>query len=669
MADSSTVRAPRPSRAATLVIVFAVALLARGLYLLQLRAAPFFAFHIGDAKGYHDWALRIAGGEWVGQEVFYQAPLYPYFLGTLYAGFSDDVGLVRLVQVVLGSIACVLIADAARRLFSPKAGLLAGLLLALYPPAIFFDALIQKSVLDGFFLALSLRLLVAATESGRKAPWFLAGVAIGGLVLSRENALVFVGAIGLWLGWTAWRIGPRQLVLAALFVAGLATVLSPVVVRNRIVGGGFYLTTSQLGPNLYIGNNPKADGTYRPLRAGRGNVRFERQDATALAEQALGRKLTPAEVSGYWTGEVLRYVREQPAEWMQLMLRKAWLVWNAIELEDSEDLHTFLEWSPPIAALARVWHFGVLAPFAVLGLFITWRERRRLGLFYLLLAAYAASVTVFYVFARYRYPLVPFLILFAAAGLAGAASWLGSSRRLALVGAGVATLGMAVASNWPTPFEQGLGAATRHSIGNHLRRAGEPEAAERYYREALAIHPNMARAHLGLAELLRESGRVDAAVDHYRKGIALQQRRGATVGADVHYGFGLAYLARRQLHPALDQFEIATARNPLWPVPLNASAWLLATDPDPSVRRPERALRLAEQANSLAGKRSATVLDTLAAAQAASGDFERARTTAQAALTLAEADDRLKLADEIRTRLALYERSEPFIQRSGDGRQ
>ena len=84
---------------------------------------------------------------------------------------------------------------------------------------------------------------------------------------------------------------------AALFLAGLAIVLVPVAARNSYVGGGFYVTTSQFGPNFYIGNNPAADGTYQSLRFGRGAPEYERQDATELAERALGKRLTPAEVS------------------------------------------------------------------------------------------------------------------------------------------------------------------------------------------------------------------------------------------------------------------------------------------------------------------------------------------------------------------------------------
>jgi hypothetical protein len=54
-------------------------------------------------------------------------------------------------------------------------------------------------------------------------------------------------------------------------------------------------------------------------------------------------------------------------------------------------------------------------PLAIAGMIATWPDRRRLSIVYALALAYAASVVLFFVFARYRYPLVPFLIVFASA--------------------------------------------------------------------------------------------------------------------------------------------------------------------------------------------------------------------------------------------------------------
>ena len=150
--------------------VFATALVVRLAHVWQMRASPFFSVLMGDSRGYDEWAQRIAGGEWWGREVFYQAPLYPYFLGTIYAMAGRHLLLVRLVQALIGSASCVFVALAASRLVSRRAGIVAGAVLALYAPAIFFDGLLQKSVLDVFFVSLALWLIAQVYRAGRPAP-------------------------------------------------------------------------------------------------------------------------------------------------------------------------------------------------------------------------------------------------------------------------------------------------------------------------------------------------------------------------------------------------------------------------------------------------------------------------------------------------------------------
>src|SRR5436309_14444256 len=70
--------------APAVLVIFALALTLRIIHIWQMRSSPFFSVLIGDARGYDQWAQRIAGGDWVGRDVFYQAPLYPYFLAFIY---------------------------------------------------------------------------------------------------------------------------------------------------------------------------------------------------------------------------------------------------------------------------------------------------------------------------------------------------------------------------------------------------------------------------------------------------------------------------------------------------------------------------------------------------------------------------------------------------------
>src|SRR6266542_1760020 len=105
--------------------VFAFALILRALHLWQLRRAPFFTLLMGDALSYDLWAQRIAAGDWLGRDVFYQAPLYPYMLGVVYRLFGHDLMVARICQALLGSVACALITIAGGRLFGRRAGLVA----------------------------------------------------------------------------------------------------------------------------------------------------------------------------------------------------------------------------------------------------------------------------------------------------------------------------------------------------------------------------------------------------------------------------------------------------------------------------------------------------------------------------------------------------------------
>src|SRR5687767_4409240 len=200
------------------LIIVAAALAIRILHVWQIRPSPFCDVLMGDANGYDLWAQRLAGGDWIGSDVFYQAPLYPYFLGVIYAIFGRDLLVVRIVQALIGSASCVLLGMAGARLFSTRIGLIAGLALALWAPAIFFEGLLQKSVLDMFFVCLALYLIArlvgnrpfdklraAPSEvegrepgAGSRTTWLALGLAMGALALTRENALVFIGVILIW---------------------------------------------------------------------------------------------------------------------------------------------------------------------------------------------------------------------------------------------------------------------------------------------------------------------------------------------------------------------------------------------------------------------------------------------------------------------------------------
>src|SRR5205814_5019650 len=92
-----------------LIIIGVAAFALRVMYFVELRGTPLFAVLIGDGKQYDAWAQQIAGGQWIGTEVFYQTPLYPYFLAVIFKVAGHSLLTVRIIQALLGAAACVLL--------------------------------------------------------------------------------------------------------------------------------------------------------------------------------------------------------------------------------------------------------------------------------------------------------------------------------------------------------------------------------------------------------------------------------------------------------------------------------------------------------------------------------------------------------------------------------
>jgi tetratricopeptide (TPR) repeat protein len=544
---------------ALFILIPVVAFIVRVVYLWQVRHAPEFSLLVGDSVTYDAWAERIANGDWLGNSVFYQAPLYPYFLGVLYALFGRDLLIVRLIQIILGAISCLLLARAGYSFFNRSStGLLAGALLAVYPTAIFFDCSIQKSVLDLFFVCALLAVLGKLLERSHNRWWLAAGLILGLLALTRENALLFLPIVLVWL-FIAWggELWKTRLQWAGVLLLGLAAVLLPVGFRNLVVGGEFHLTTAQFGPNFYIGNNKAATGFYEPLKVGHGHAMFERNDATILAEEATGRKLTPSEVSNYWAVKALDEIRSDVFRWLRLVFKKWLLAWNISEVGDSDDQYTYGDWSPLLGVLNRLLHFGILCPLAALGLCLTWNRRKRLWLLYAMILGYAGSVALFYAFSRYRFPLVPMLIVFAAAGLTFLRDALREARRPALW-AGVATAVAAAAiCNHPMMSEALIRTGTHNNLGNAFAMERKFQDAIGQFEQALRLNPNDVNVPVNMANALLYAGRFEEAIGYYEKALRIDPDN-----PYAHYNLGVALVNTGRPARAIEYFEQALRINP-----------------------------------------------------------------------------------------------------------
>lgn len=637
--------------------ITALAFILRWVHLLQSRASVFFDTPTADGRAYIDWSQRIVAGDWLGGEVFYQAPLYPYFLALVQLLVGQDLWWVRLTQAAVGAASCGLIFLAGRAFFSRAVGAAAGIMLAVYPPAIFFDGLIQKAGVGLFWMTLMLWLTGRAQQRPTVARWACMGAVLGLLCLTRENALLLLPVLVLWL---VLRFRDRRAAQRARWVAGfaggLAAVLLPIGIRNLAVGGEFTLTTSQAGSNFYIGNNPDAYGIYVPLKRGRGDASRERDDALALAEDALGRELSPGQVSRYWFGRSWEFIRGQPGAWLTLLARKFMFTLNAYEIPDSQDQYFYAIFCPLIRRLGWVGHFGVLFPLGAAGLVLTWPRRRDAWVLYAALATIIVGVAAFFVFARYRFPLVPLLAIFAAAALVEGYAAV-AARRFARVAIAASVLAAAaVFSNLPPGrIDKDSQIAMSHTnTAITLADLRRYEEAMQHGRAAIEIQPRIVEAYVAL-------GRAHAGLGQPRRAIQ-ELRRALAIWPD--YASALFYAAKTYIqlgrwNDAADALRRAVQLDPGNPQTKLEWAWLLAACPDASLRNGATAAEMVHPLCAPDGPLHGRPrgLDVLAAAYAEQGRFDDAITTARRAIELAgdHPMDHDSLRDQIEERIKLYE--------------
>ena len=234
-------------------------------------------------------------------------------------------------------------------------------------------------------------------------------------------------------------------------------------------------------------------------------------------------------------------------------------------------------------------------------------------------------------------------------------------------------------------------ADAHYNLGVALEKRGLTDEAMDHYRKALDINPDFARAHINLGAALARRGLIDEAMEHYRKALDVNPDF-----AEAHNNLGAALLVRGLIDEATDHFQEALKIHPDYPgarqnlsiarsgrqrllnvlaeqrdllqsrpddvALLNETAWLLATNPNESIRNGTEAVKLAQRAASLSGTRRPAILGTLAAAYAETGQFTNAVKVAQKAIDLASADSNAALVDALREQIKLYQAGSPCRQ-------
>ncbi len=515
-------------------IVFIAALAVRLTFLDGLGQSPSFYVDLqrgSDTYRYFVWALSISErGELIGEGVYNQAPLYPYFLALVFKlTGGGNLIIPRLVQALMGSFTAVIVFLFSARLKNHAAGVLSGLLIAFYGPLLMYDTAFLRTSLITFLNVLLLYLLASARTRPSDKKGLVIGLVLALAVLAKPNIMIMLPALAWWIADTrkishgllrgpfshdkkiswiprpsAWRSATLGIVIGFIFVMG------PLVIRN-IKADVFAFALSKRGSLEFIaGNHPDVGVTGWDVSPSVKKINEGCQNSII--------KSIPA---------VLELYSDNPAGLFIRQLKKFWVLLNWFE---AHEINYYVE-RHYLDILKLPWiNWPVLLGVALCGMFFVRKGPRRFFELYSYLALYTLATIAFYVNLRFRVPMVPALAVFGGIGIESMYALGRRKKWKAFAGAMVFAVLVAVIL-WPRPQEP-LGPNDYHNLVRYHLIKEEPEKAEQWHRRGLDHARKLvreegdARSHYLVARMLFLGGeplsRVEKELD---KAEQLEHRR------------------------------------------------------------------------------------------------------------------------------------------------
>ena len=514
--------------------VFGGVLLIRVVVLARLTASPYLLPTRGDMHFYDDWAQRILNGQLTDHLAFYGLPGYAYLLAALYKIVGYGPFIPALLQALLDAGTAVLIYKVSVGIFSGTglrraqiAGVLAAAGWAFFVPAQTYAVILMPTAWALFIFWLILWRIITRKNAPKGWQALILGLLVG-LTATAIASILFliplvVSAILLEPATSIHsRLGTRISALVLLFL-GAAAGTSPCWVHNCLIARNRVFLSAHSGINLWIGNNPAANGYPRfppGLRAGQAAML---QDSIDAAESAAGHSLKRGEVSRFWSAKARDYSKRHPAAWLRLVALKFRAFWSAFQYDDLSIITILRDQKVTFPGI----YFGLVATLALPMMLLLWNTAPLSRWITAAIVLHLLALLPVFTTERYRLPIVPGLLVFAAFGLITFFNNLVAGKFNSIISYGALLTVSTLFVSWPQS-DPSLWALDAYNSGWQALESGDLALAEKKLQLARAYVPTNPETNFALGNLRLAEGNSAAASAFYLATLRLDNRhRGA----------------------------------------------------------------------------------------------------------------------------------------------
>lgn len=353
----------------------------------------------GDEPTYESIGNSLSLGQGYtlnGQLTAGKSPGYPLFIAGVYALFGHDFVAIRIAQAVVDAMMCAVIYLIASKLFNRKIGCLAGILSAVHYFFLSSIQLLRPDTIQMFFIVLSVLYWIKWRESFLKRDIALMGLFSSASIMLKANAiflpLSFI-SIELFNFLKTKRHQTNIFMIHLLvFILAVSLLIAPWIVRNYKVFHSLIFFSTEVGSALYASYNPPEGKKF-------GLAPKDSVIAEAFKMQS------EVDQNKFLILKSKEYISTHKKQVIQLLPLKVLFFWSLFDWEtlsdDGEGVYNFAT--------------AFILPFTILGLVILRRDLWRLTPIILPIIYFFLFIgLVFQGLPRYRLPIEPFLIIFAA---------------------------------------------------------------------------------------------------------------------------------------------------------------------------------------------------------------------------------------------------------------